>query len=164
LALSDESRPLDLELAVKGIRGVFRDIVLYAIYKLGEAHGYAIKNYVNSLLGAYTPSSGILYPTLRELEKQGLAASTWRERRRVYVLTEKGRVYISSRLGQIESLIDKVKKAVKIATSIGLFHLLAVIRELWERNVEIPLEVLEAVKVKIEEITSILSSLLQESY
>lgn len=157
-------KPVDLELTVKGIKGIFRDIVLYAIYKHGEAHGYAIRSYISSLLGFYTPSSGILYPTLRELEKQGLVTSTWRERRRVYVLTEKGYVYVNSKIKQIEGLISKVKKAIKIMANIGLFHLLGLIRELWERDVEIPLEALDVVKVKIDEITKTLSDILEKKH
>jgi len=38
---------MDLELNVKGMRGIFRDIVLYTLYNLGEAHGYAIRGFIN---------------------------------------------------------------------------------------------------------------------
>jgi len=154
-------KSVSLELTVKGIKGAFQDIVLYALYKLNEAHGYAIRNFINELLGVYAPSSGILYPTLRELEKEGLVSSTWRNRKRVYALTPKGREYVSTRLADIENLVNKARKAVNILISIGFLDLMEVIKRMWEQGIEIPQSVLEAIKQRIEEITRMLSSILK---
>jgi len=152
---------IDLELAIKGIKGIFRVIVLYALYKLNEAHGYAIKSFINNLLGIYTPSSGILYPTLRELEKLGLITSTWRDRRKVYMLTTRGFEYINNKLIEVESVVNKIKKALDILTSIRFFELMRVIRELWEHNVEIPPRVLENIRLRVEEIIKLLSNIIE---
>ncbi len=158
----NNTKHVDLELVIKGIKGILRDIILYTIYRLGETHGYAIKNYINRLLGIYTPSSGVLYPTLRELERKGLITSTWRDRRRVYMLTKIGHDYITSRLEQINNVICKVEKAVNIMINIGLLDLLKVIRECWERNIEIPQEVLEFIKTRVKEIIEILNNVVLE--
>jgi len=150
---------IGLELTIKGIKGLFRIIVLYALYRLREAHGYAIRSFISELLGIYTPSSGILYPTLRELEKLGLITSTWSNRRRVYMLTVRGYEYVNNRLIEVENIISKVKKALNILTSIGFFELMRVVRELWEYNVEISPRVLENIKLRIDEITKMLSDI-----
>lgn len=147
---------MNLELNVKGMRGIFRDIVLYTLYNLGEAHGYAIRGFINKNLSIYTPSSGILYPTLRELEKEGLVESKWIGRKRVYKLTEKGRLYVENRKSEIEKTIDKVKKAINVLMTIGFFELMNIVRTLWEKDVEIPHHVVEELKKKISEIKSIL--------
>jgi len=160
VAIDLQSRgSIDLELTIKGIKGLFRIIVLYALYRLHEAHGYAIRSFISDLLGIYTPSSGILYPTLRELEKSGLVTSTWKNRRRVYMLTVRGCEYVSNRLIEVENTISKIKKALNILTSIGFFELMRVIRELWEYNVEISPRVLENIKLRVDEIIKILSDI-----
>jgi DNA-binding PadR family transcriptional regulator len=159
LGESERSKSMGLELSIKGIKGIFRDIALYALYRLEEAHGYAIRSFISELLGVYTPSSGILYPTLRELEREGLITSKSGNRRKIYALTPKGREYIESRIEYIEKLLGKVEKAVKILLDIGLLNLLNTIRDLWESDVDIPPGIIVEIKQRVEDIRDILLTL-----
>ena len=45
--------------------------------------------------GAWRPSSGSIYPTLSQLEDEGLVAATKDESNRVYRLTERGKSYVA---------------------------------------------------------------------
>jgi len=45
--------------------------------------------------GAWRPSSGSVYPTLSQLEDEGLVAATKDESNRVYRLTERGKSYVA---------------------------------------------------------------------
>jgi DNA-binding PadR family transcriptional regulator len=45
--------------------------------------------------GAWRPSSGSVYPTLSQLEDEGLVAATKDESNRVYRLTERGKTYVA---------------------------------------------------------------------
>ena len=45
--------------------------------------------------GAWRPSSGSVYPTLSQLEDEGLVAATKDETNRVYRLTERGKSYVA---------------------------------------------------------------------
>ncbi|MCI4437650.1 MAG: PadR family transcriptional regulator [Ignisphaera sp.] len=145
------------------IRGLLRDLVLYSIAKLGKAHGYAIRSFLSEALKIYVPSSGVLYPTLHELEEQGFVKSFVEGRRKVYTLTEKGSEYISSRISEIEKTVARIRRAVEIAEYIGLKELLEILKELWELGIEPPKNVIDAVRDRVREINSILRAVLKSS-
>jgi len=159
----DAGVALDIEFLFIDVRGFFKDLVLYTVAKLGKAHGYAIKKFVKQLVKVYVPSSGILYPTLHELEKEGLLKSFTEKNRKIYILTEKGSEYIKNRLEDIEKTIRKIDRAIEILSYVGLKDLFNIIKEIWDQGIEPPQEVLETIKTKISEIISILTNLLSTS-
>jgi len=71
-------------------------IVLLAIARLGEAHGYQIAQEAEGMAVTHAGlDSGVIYRTLRRLETAGQVRSSWDTSgtgpaRRVYVLTESG--------------------------------------------------------------------------
>jgi DNA-binding PadR family transcriptional regulator len=77
----------------------------------GAKHGYEICNWVRERTkGLFTLSFGALYPILHQLEKDGLIEGTWEEatparRRKVYALTEAGRIALAEERGRVEETL-----------------------------------------------------------
>jgi DNA-binding PadR family transcriptional regulator len=66
---------------------------------LGEQpmHGYQIiQEIAERSAGIWRPSPGSVYPTLSQLEDEGLVVGEKREGKKVYRLTDEGRVHIAS--------------------------------------------------------------------
>ncbi len=71
-------------------RGDVRSGVL-ALLAEGPMHGYQIMQELTERSGgAWRPSAGSVYPTLQQLEDEGLVRAEERDGRRVYTLTEQG--------------------------------------------------------------------------
>ena len=144
-------KEFDLQLRV---RGLFRLLILY-ILKNGPLHGYGIANEFEKLFNhAYRPSPGILYPTLRTLERKGLITS-WKEgRRKLYKLTERGVIEINKFEEEIRNFIERFKGAYNISKRIGLNLLL---KTIWRiANSEIEPEILEEAKKHISFVRNLL--------
>jgi DNA-binding PadR family transcriptional regulator len=79
----------------RGGRAVRRGNVRYAILSALEAgpmHGYQVIQELESRTqGRWRPSAGSVYPTLQQLEDEGLLSSAEAEGRRTYALTDAGR-------------------------------------------------------------------------
>lgn len=74
-------------------RGYLKLAILLALTK-SPLHGYHMMRRINELtLGMIKPTAGGMYPSLRELEEQGLIRGEWHpeERRKVYKITGRGR-------------------------------------------------------------------------
>jgi DNA-binding PadR family transcriptional regulator len=73
-------------------RGDIRILLLGALLA-GPAHGYELMSRLEAGSdGAWRPSPGSVYPTLQLLEEQGLIAGRDESGKRVFELTEPGRV------------------------------------------------------------------------
>jgi DNA-binding PadR family transcriptional regulator len=59
--------------------------------------------------GFYTPSPGVVYPTLQMLEEMGYASSAEQDGKKIYTITEEGRKFLSER----KDLADEVKSHMK---------------------------------------------------
>lgn len=59
--------------------------------------------------GFYTPSPGVVYPTLQMLEEMGYASATERDGKKVYTITEEGRQFLVER----KDLADEVKSQMR---------------------------------------------------
>jgi len=81
-----------LGMGARARRGDVQPAVL-ALLKEQDMHGYQIIQELSERTdGAWNPSPGSIYPTLQLLEDQGLVASEKDGGRRVFSLTESGRV------------------------------------------------------------------------
>jgi DNA-binding PadR family transcriptional regulator len=66
-------------------------LALLSLLSEGPRHGYELMKELESRSGGvYRASAGTVYPTLQQLEDEGLARSEPREGKRVYELTEAG--------------------------------------------------------------------------
>ena len=59
--------------------------------------------------GFYTPSPGVVYPTLQMLEEMGYAISAERDGKKVYTITEEGLQFLADR----KDLADEVKSQMR---------------------------------------------------
>jgi len=86
----------------RGRRGVQRGDVRIAVLRLLETepmHGYQIVSSIEErTAGAWKPSPGAIYPTLSQLEDEGLITIERENGRKVATLTDAGREYIETSL------------------------------------------------------------------
>ena len=79
-------------------RGDIRTAVL-AVLAEGPGHGYDLMSRLeNKSDGAWRPSAGSVYPTLQQLEDEGLATSAETEGKRVYTITADGAAEAARRI------------------------------------------------------------------
>ena len=80
----------------KARRGDVRSAIL-ALLTEEPMHGYHIINELEARSGGrWRPSAGSVYPTLQQLEDEGLVRAEERDGRRVFTLTEEGRTAAAS--------------------------------------------------------------------
>lgn len=76
------------------------------------SHGYQLmKTMEQRLAGGYTPSAGVIYPTLTMLEEEGLAECNAENGKKVYSLTKEGKQYLKANKRQVEQLFGRIDKA-----------------------------------------------------
>ncbi len=73
-------------------------------------HGYdLIKAIEEKLAGAYSPSPGVVYPTLTMLEEMGYATVAATEgTRKLYALTEEGRAFLDANRATVEAVFARI--------------------------------------------------------
>ncbi len=73
-------------------------------------HGYEIIKAIEERLGgAYSPSPGVIYPTLTLLEDMGLASVASAEGgRKLYTITEQGKAELEANKASVEALFAKM--------------------------------------------------------
>jgi DNA-binding PadR family transcriptional regulator len=72
-------------------------------------HGYEVmKALEKESRGTYTASPGSVYPTLQMLEDEGYVTSSEDSGKRVYSVTDEGRVYLEENQGAVDDVFDRV--------------------------------------------------------
>jgi len=92
------------------------DLKLVILKLLSEqpSYGYQlIKTMEERLAGGYSPSAGVIYPTLTMLEEEGLAASTLENNKKVYSVTAEGTAYLEENKRRVEALFERLEEAGK---------------------------------------------------
>lgn len=85
-------------------RGSFKYVIL-DLLKDKPRHGYEIiKDITAKFSGFYSPSPGLIYPTLQMLEDRGFVKSTQENGKRVYEITGSGRVCLTDKQKQVEQI------------------------------------------------------------
>jgi len=87
------------------------DIKLVILKLLSEqpSYGYQLmKTMEERLGGGYTPSAGVVYPTLTMLEEEGLAATTPTEGKKVYSVTPEGLEYLKANAARVDQLFERL--------------------------------------------------------
>lgn len=76
------------------------------------SYGYQlIKTMEQRLAGGYSPSAGVIYPTLTMLEEEGLATSSSENNKKVYSLTAEGIEFLEANKEQIGELFARLEEA-----------------------------------------------------
>lgn len=92
------------------------DVKLVIVKLLSEqpSYGYQlIKTMEERLSGGYTPSAGVIYPTLTMLEEEGLATASSETNKKVYSVTAEGMEYLESNKARLEQLFERLDEAGK---------------------------------------------------
>ncbi|MFT4077949.1 PadR family transcriptional regulator [Rhodomicrobium sp.] len=75
-------------------------------------HGYEIiKAIEDAFNGAYTPSPGVIYPTLTLLEETGLIVSETQGAKKLYSLTDQGRAELAARAQEVAAVRGRLAEA-----------------------------------------------------
>jgi DNA-binding PadR family transcriptional regulator len=90
------------------------DIRFVVLKLLAEqpSYGYQlIKTMEERMGGGYTPSAGVIYPTLTLREEEGLAsAATSEANRKVYSVTEQGLEYLAANKARVDELFERLEE------------------------------------------------------
>ncbi|HZP77467.1 MAG TPA: PadR family transcriptional regulator [Pseudolabrys sp.] len=89
------------------------DIRLIALSLIAEQprHGYdIIKALEEKTAGWYSPSPGIVYPTLTYLEEAGYVTAESSAAKRLYAITEEGRAYLAENQEFVDAVLARLSK------------------------------------------------------
>ena len=89
------------------------DLRLIALKLLEEQarHGYDIIRALEELSsGFYSPSPGVVYPTLTYLEEAGYATSAMEGNKKVFSITDEGRAHLAENRVAVEHLLDHLER------------------------------------------------------
>ena len=118
-------------------------LVILRLLSSEPSYGYQlIKTMEERLGGGYTPSAGVVYPTLTMLEEEGLIAAAQTEGKKVYSVTEEGLKYLEEnkeRVGQLFERLEETGRGFKRGRSPELMKAFmdlrgAVASKVWRRN------------------------------
>jgi DNA-binding PadR family transcriptional regulator len=89
--------------------GDLRFVILRLIAE-GPRHGYEIiKEIEEKLGGSYSPSPGVVYPTLTLLEELGYATvATSEGTKKLYTITEEGSAYLAANKDAVEAIFGRI--------------------------------------------------------
>jgi DNA-binding PadR family transcriptional regulator len=92
--------------------GHLRLVILQLIAEK-PSYGYEIiKTLEERLAGAYSPSPGVVYPTLTLLEEEGLATVASTEgNRKLYAATDQGKEYLKANKVQLKAIFGRIDEA-----------------------------------------------------
>jgi DNA-binding PadR family transcriptional regulator len=118
-------------------------LVILRLLSSEPSYGYQlIKTMEARLGGGYTPSAGVVYPTLTMLEEEGLIAATDTSGKKVYSVTEEGLKYLEAnkeRVGQLFERLEETGRGFRRGRSPELMRAFmdlrgAVASKVWRRN------------------------------
>ena len=91
--------------------------VMLALIADKPSHGYElIKEIEDRLAGAYSPSPGLVYPTLSLLEELGYVAAVQAEgTKKGYAITEEGRAALERNKAAVDAIFERIAAVAKRA-------------------------------------------------
>jgi DNA-binding PadR family transcriptional regulator len=87
------------------------DLRLVALALIAEAprHGYEIiKQLEEKTADWYSPSPGIVYPTLTYLEEAGYVTASTEGAKKLYTITDEGRAYLAANRDLVDVVLDRL--------------------------------------------------------
>lgn len=89
-------------------------IVILKLLSEQPSYGYQLmKTMEERLAGGYTPSAGVIYPTLTMVEEEGLGAASVENNKKVYTVTDEGKVYLQAHAARADELFQRIDAAGK---------------------------------------------------
>ena len=89
------------------------DLKLIALLLLSQTprHGYDIIKALEDISsGTYSPSPGVVYPTLTFLEEAGYAVSASEGSKKVFSITEEGRAHLEENRAMVEGVLEQIER------------------------------------------------------
>jgi len=90
----------------------------YLILKLvadKPRHGYElIKAIEEAFGGAYSPSPGVIYPTLTMLEELGYTVAAAEGNKKLYTITAEGQAFLADNQAQVDAVFGRLKEAGEV--------------------------------------------------
>jgi len=75
------------------------------------SHGYEIMKGIGEQMGGvYTPSAGVVYPTLNQLEDEGFATVTSEGGKKLYAITEAGLAELNAQKTRIDEVLGRIRQ------------------------------------------------------
>ncbi|MDV0440763.1 PadR family transcriptional regulator [Xanthomonas sacchari] len=89
-------------------------LLLLAMIETQPRHGYELIRAVAELFhGLYTPSAGTVYPTLAQLEAQGLVQADADATRKRYAITAAGQAFVQAERAQVEAALHRTHHSAR---------------------------------------------------
>ncbi len=86
-------------------------LIVLALLAEQARHGYdIIKALEEHSSGYYSPSPGIVYPTLTYLEEAGYASPTSEGNKKVYTISEAGRAHLATNRDLVDAILSEIAK------------------------------------------------------
>ncbi|MFC0216880.1 PadR family transcriptional regulator [Pseudochelatococcus lubricantis] len=86
-------------------------LIVLSLLEQQPRHGYDVIRAIEELTsGAYTPSPGVVYPTLTFLDEAGQAAATTEGNKKVYAITDAGRAHLEENREAVTALVAHLKR------------------------------------------------------
>jgi DNA-binding PadR family transcriptional regulator len=105
--------------------------VLLDLIKDKPRHGYEIiRALEEQSRGMYTPSAGVIYPTLQMLEEMGYASSNVLDGKRVYSITEEGLHFLEKREKVAAEIKNQMNKSWNSTNMGEMMELMADMRKI----------------------------------
>jgi DNA-binding PadR family transcriptional regulator len=83
--------------------------ILLSMIAVKPAHGYdLIKALEDRMGGGYSPSPGVIYPTLTMLEEQGFASITAEDGKKLYQATDAGKAFLTSNQAAVDAIQARI--------------------------------------------------------
>jgi PadR family transcriptional regulator, regulatory protein PadR len=95
-------------------------ILILSVLADGEKHGYAImRELERRSQGYFTMTAALLYPTLHQMEQDGLVQAQWEEgagtrKRKVYSITQAGREKLSNGGAEWRQFMDRLFQTLNL--------------------------------------------------
>lgn len=94
--------------------GHLRLVILQLIAEK-PSYGYEIMKAIEErLAGGYTPSPGVVYPTLTLLEEEGLAVSSTEGNKKLYAATEQGKEHLKENSVLLKAILGRMEHAGRV--------------------------------------------------
>ncbi len=89
-------------------------LIVLALLAEGPRHGYdVIKALEEKSSGIYSPSPGVVYPTLTFLEEAGYATSAAEGTKKVYTISESGEAHLEEHREVAEAILSEIERVGK---------------------------------------------------
>src|SRR5262245_12864412 len=86
-------------------------LIVLSLLEQAPRHGYdIIRALEERSSGAYSPSPGVVYPTLTFLEEAGYATSASEGNKKVFTITAEGRAHLDGNRAAVEDVLDHLER------------------------------------------------------